>query len=360
MFGLRLVTSEVQAGMRLAQARGDWEAMLGCATRLCDLAPRAAVGFAGVARALLELGRLDEAEQAAAHAMQRFEASPDPYATYARVSMARTQWEEAERRWAAMEARFPAHPLAARARRQCLEKLRFLGGDAGLTEPVQPNDGATAAQADFLMNFESLGPNCEFGFLQKGFGAEPLGLLRWAGTAPEALIEALKHRFDGVGDAAQTQLTVKNRLYFATDLRFGLRIHTGIREGEVPAARVLEKQCARMRFLRDRLLDDLSTQQKVFVHAPYRIGEATLDEIMRRLGDYGPNTLLCVRLADADHAPGSMSISGRLVTGYSACEGWVWENGRQRWTIDREQWLAFLHAAWRVHAGQAPFPSPGG
>jgi tetratricopeptide (TPR) repeat protein len=351
---------DVQASMRLAQTRGEWDAMLACATRLCVLAPRAAVGYASVARALLELGRLDEAEDAAEQAMQRFESNPDPYVTYARVSMARTQWEEAVRRWDAMEARFPAHPLAARARAQCVEKQRFLAGDTEPAEPATPPDEATAAQADFLMKFESLGPNCEFGFLQKGFGAEPLGLLRWAGTSPEALIEALTYRFDGVGKPEQTRLTVKNSLYFAVDLRFGLRVHTGIREGEVPPETVLEKQCKRMRFLKDRLLDDLGAQRKVFTYAPYRIGDGELAEILRGLAAYGPNTLLCVRLADADHKAGSWVAAGRLVTGYSAREGWLWEGGRQRWIIDREQWLSFLHAAWRVHGGEAPFPSPGG
>ncbi len=354
-----MTAEDTIVAMRQAQQQRDWAEMLACATRLSAFAPRAAAGYAGVARALLELGRLDEAEEAAESAMQRFECSPDPYVTYARVSMARTQWEEAVRRWDAMEARFPAHPLAARARGQCLEKLRFLGGDTDLADPPSPTDEATAAQADFLMKFESLGPNCEFGFLQKSFGAEPLGLLRWAGTSPEALIDGLAHRFGGVGDPAQTRLTVKNRLYFAVDQRFGLRVHTGIREGELSPETVLDKQCKRMRFLRDRLLDDLGGHDKVFVYAPYRIGDGELAAIVQRLAAYGPNTLLCVRLADADHAAGSWVASGRLVTGYSAREGWKWEDGRQRWIIDREQWLRFLHAAWRVHGGVSPFPSPG-
>jgi len=350
---------DAAAGMRVAQQKRDWDGMLACAMRLCALTPRAASGFAGVARALLELGRLDEAEGAAQSAMQTFEANPDPYVTYARVSMARTQWEEAVRRWDALEARFPCHPLAARAKRQCLEKLRFLADEPELAEPPGQGAEASPGQADFLMNFESLGPNCEFGFLQKHFGAEPLGLLRWAGTSPDALIEALKNRFDGVGDLAQTRLTVKNSLYFAVDQRYRLRVHTGIREGELPAATVLDKQCKRMRFLKERLLADLDSQAKVFVYAPYRIGDQDVAEIFRLLAQYGPNTLLCLRLAGDDHSPGSLVTSGRLVTGYSAREGWTWEGGRQRWIIDRAQWLVFLDAAWRVHAKQAPFPSPG-
>ena len=74
-------------------------------------------------------------------------------------------------------------------------------------------------------------------------------------------------------------MTTKNRLYFAVDERFGLRIHTGIREGEMPPQTVLEKQCRRMAFLRDRLLADLASQDKIFVFAPYDIEDDALERI---------------------------------------------------------------------------------
>ena len=39
-----------------------------------------------------------------------------------------------------------------------------------------------------LNSFESLGDNCEFGFVQRKFGTEPAGLLRWAIASPAALV----------------------------------------------------------------------------------------------------------------------------------------------------------------------------
>jgi hypothetical protein len=38
----------------------------------------------------------------------------------------------------------------------------------------------------FFPGFENLGGNCEFGLVQRHFGAEPLSLLRWTATPPEA------------------------------------------------------------------------------------------------------------------------------------------------------------------------------
>ena len=40
---------------------------------------------------------------------------------------------------------------------------------------------------EMLLEFESLGDNCEFGLVQRHFGAEPISLLRFAGF--EILIE---------------------------------------------------------------------------------------------------------------------------------------------------------------------------
>jgi hypothetical protein len=311
---------------------------------------------------------------AAEAAMQRFDTYADVFFTHARVAMLKADWGEAVRRWTLMEERFPGHPTAARMRLRCLGQ--FLSTDApaarialdakamrraaNLAGRLQA--GRPEALTHFLMGFESLGPNCEFGFLQKSFGAEPLGLLRWAGSSRPGLLAALRHRFQGVGAPEQTRLELKNGLYFARDTRFQLLVHTGIREGAMAPETLLAKQCKRMAFLRDRLLAELSSQAKIFAYAPYQLDEADMALTARLLQSYGSNTLLCIRLAEAGHEAGSLETDGRgLVVGYAAREGWSFEEGHQRWHIDREQWLTFLAAAWQVRAGLVgPFPSPGG
>jgi tetratricopeptide (TPR) repeat protein len=60
---------------------------------------------------------------------------------------------------------------------------------------------------DILMCFESLGgthQGCEFGNVQRHYGAEPLGLLRWAEMTPDNLMAALECGFEGVGDPENT------------------------------------------------------------------------------------------------------------------------------------------------------------
>ena len=63
---------------------------------------------------------------------------------------------------------------------------------------------------EIMLEFESLGGHpwgCEFGTVQRAFGAEPLGLLRWTEMPVEYIIKALKTRFFvGVGLPENTEI----------------------------------------------------------------------------------------------------------------------------------------------------------
>ena len=52
--------------------------------------------------------------------------------------------------------------------------------------------------AALVNHFESLGRGCEFGFLQRRAGAEPMGLLRFASMPLEGLIRGLQTQFAGI------------------------------------------------------------------------------------------------------------------------------------------------------------------
>ena len=84
------------------------------------------------------------------------------------------------------------------------------------------------------MGFESLGENCELGFVQRHFGAEPIGLLRWAGISLDKLRHGLATAFDRVGTEAMTEMHVNpsNQEYFTTDKVYGLNMHTFILRDE--------------------------------------------------------------------------------------------------------------------------------
>jgi tetratricopeptide (TPR) repeat protein len=318
--------------------------------------------LAGASRALLGQGSIDQCEAMAQSCVARFPSHSDAYVTLARAAMARLDWTEAARRWSEVEARFPLHPAAPATRRHCEDRARLIAGDMPLhavsraEAPPAPDvsvdwtlDRSDAAQVrGFLLQFESLGRNCEFGLVQRSFGAEPLGLLRWANTGASTLIAALTARFEGVGTPEQTELMRLRGEYGAEDKRYKFGIHLGIKEAEAEPERVFKTQCRRIGFLRDKLLGELDNQEKIFVYSSFALADDRLAAIIDCLDRYGPNRLLCVRGFTDSQPPGSMEIlSDRVVVGYTAQE--ALERGTDGgWKIPIDHWLNFCEAAWRL------------
>jgi hypothetical protein len=154
-----------------------------------------------------------------------------------------------------------------------------------------------SAERAFWMGFEGLGDNCEFGIVQRTFGAETLGLLRWATMEPNRLISMLENGFDGVGDLDNTHVWVNPRgEYNAADRRY-FSMHTFILSHATPMEKVLPQMARRLRFLKDKLIGDLQAAEKIFV---YKRSDGLLDAttaaaIFRAMRGYGPIRLLCVR-----------------------------------------------------------------
>ena len=180
---------------------------------------------------------------------------------------------------------------------------------------------APAIPLDKLMlQFESLGENCEFGLVQRGNGAEPLGLFRFASAPLPQLMKALSARFAGIGaaDSLTIEVSPNGREYMVFETRFNFRYHAWVGVNEKPPEEVLAREVKRLPFLANKLIEDLTEGTKLFVYrsvAPMtRYDAARLARAIRR---YGPGTLLWVDLADATHPPGSVSrLSDGLLKGY--------------------------------------------
>ena len=81
--------------------------------------------------------------------------------------------------------------------------------------PASANAALTSAEeaistADLMLSFESLGERCDFGAVQRKFGAEPLGLLRFAYSKYDALIAALEDRLAAIGGVEDTGFELYN------------------------------------------------------------------------------------------------------------------------------------------------------
>ena len=265
--------------------------------------------------------------------------------------------------WTAVRRRFPLDRLVQV--RLFEARMLMLGADPAManhvdTDLVMADDQRMRA---VMMSFESLGGarfGCEFGGVQRAFGAEPLGLLRWADIAPEDLIGALEAKFEGVGLPENTELftyEAREGLEYGTrDTRFHMAMHTFVQANSMPADRLLQSSCARLQYLRRKIVQDLESATKIFV---YRLtyDNLTCEQLSRlhaAIRAYGPSTLLYVRYSEPTHPNGTVeAVRPGLLVGYLDNFGASRDDKPLALPID---WWATIctaaHELWRPHEGE--------
>jgi hypothetical protein len=198
--------------------------------------------------------------------------------------------------------------------------------------------------------------------VQKHYGIEPMGLLRWADMAPDDLIAAMEHALEGVGDPENTILSPPQDGgdWVVADARYNMKSHTFLRDEDTEAtrARVFDATCRRLQYLSRNMLEDIATGEKIFV---YKLTYENLDRdrlfrLHRAIRMHGPATLLYVRQSDATHPPGTVVIEAPgLMVGY--IKRFVFEFGPNPKYLgpSPESWAPVVqeaHRLWRgAHAG---------
>ncbi len=162
-----------------------------------------------------------------------------------------------------------------------------------------------------MLNFESLGFNCEFGLVQRACGAEPAGLLRFVSIPTHRLLQGLDFGFADVDDTALV------RAYPSKDAepewllrhdRYDMHAHSYIKVSSIDQEAFMAQQLKRLRLQRRRLLEVLETGQNLFVfQRPEHLTEAHALPILTLLRSYGPNALLFVTAGGAE-PPGSVDL----------------------------------------------------
>jgi tetratricopeptide (TPR) repeat protein len=310
-----------------AQARLDWPAAVQRWERVRQVTPDNVTAYTGGALALRELGQPDAAEALLQDAIQRLADAQQPFLDYAEMATKRGDWDIALQRLTDAKQRFPNDARILKA----LHEAQYRVGP-GAADLAAAHESPQAIEADGDMReivsmFASLGGEprgCEFGEVQRSYGAEPLDLLRWTHSPPEGLIAALECRFEGVGEPEQTEVfphqTGDQWLYQVRDLRFQMGTHTYVAVDEAPQDKVAAQTCRRMQFLRRKLIEDLEAANKIFV---YRTVMRNLDDDeVTRLHDavrsYNKDTtLLYLRYTDDAHPDGTVEVArAGLLIGY--------------------------------------------
>jgi Glycosyltransferase 61 len=174
---------------------------------------------------------------------------------------------------------------------------------------------------ELMLEFESLGENCDFGLMQRHTGAEPLGLYRFSGTNLDQLIRTLSDEFKDVGNPENFRIVITGKKphqeYMIADKSIG-GYHTFISPDRMTEAELRTHQARHLTFLRRKILEDLKVGGKIWV---WKEAVASSSErilaLLETLRRFGPNRLLWVSLADGKNPPGKVEqIGADLIRGY--------------------------------------------
>jgi len=89
----------------------------------------------------------------------------------------------------------------------------------------QPCQATDRSMPELLERFESLGDNCEFGFLQRAYGVETSSLFRWASSPLEATTLLLQQDFLDIFSRAAVAPYTEG---MAIDRRYGIAFHVAL------------------------------------------------------------------------------------------------------------------------------------
>jgi len=237
--------------------------------------------------------------------------------------------------------------------------------DSTGSRAVANGPDADVSDRDLLSSFESLGGGrgglpegggtggCEFGFVQRRYGAEPLSLLRWASVELHDLKRALENKFAGLGDSETTELhAISSYDWQVREKYYNISMdHTHLDRGKVGLEDAKNMVCKRFKFLSRKLMNDLAEGEKIFV---YRLADASASEadirmLAEAMHEYGNNILLFV--TKTDDVQGSFSFEkiddGLLLAKIRFEYGYP---------FDPEPWLQVCRSAYAAARGYQGVP----
>ena len=182
--------------------------------------------------------------------------------------------------------------------------------------PPMPADEA----ATLLRRFESLGDTCEFSFLQRRYGVEPVGLFRFAGMRLHRLLDGLDEDFVGLGDPDLLKV-LGGGVEGSHDIYhhgYGYVYHTARLDAELHTREFRRQEAARLRFLWRILKGDLRAAAKIFViRSGDDVSERHLRLLLAKLRRYGNVTLLwVVQASQAAQVGHVFHLGDRLLKGH--------------------------------------------
>lgn len=119
--------------------------------------------------------------------------------------------------------------------------------------------------SELLLDFESLGDNCELGLVQRRLGVEPLGLLRFSSAFLPHVLRGVDTDFASLGDRLDAAMEGVEREWMVRERGYDLRWHTFILGERADKKTIMDREVKKTRFLKEKILADIVNSEKIFV-----------------------------------------------------------------------------------------------
>ena len=172
---------------------------------------------------------------------------------------------------------------------------------------------------DLMYEFQTLGEDCEFSFIQRRVGAEPLELFRFGAVTINQLIIGFHEEFSAIGDPKYTEIRInENREVWAFNSRHKFSWHLFENPDTLDVESFREKLAKKMQFMRRKFLEDIEEGKKIFIFK--RRDGISLDKVQalhEAVQQLGPTPMLWVVEQSEGHEHGFIEwLSGNLMKGY--------------------------------------------
>jgi len=212
----------------------------------------------------------------------------------------------------------------------------------------------------YYERFESIGMDCEYGFLQRANGREPLGLFRWGAMPLASLIELFQKRFKDFAklDASFLKIKINPETgggdYHFYDSTYGFEGHTWYTKKNIDISVTEEdlhlKVQKHFSLLGRKLREEMEGSEKIFLYkSDDSISEAQCRALHQAMQALGPNKLLVVMRQNpqANQPAGALHIlEPDLVLGF-VDYFWTDANNPHKPNISGKYWDEVIEQAYQ-------------
>lgn len=208
--------------------------------------------------------------------------------------------------------------------------------------------------SDQILRIESLGDNCELGFVLRRLSCETGSLLRWASVQPKALLAMLRANFAGTYEFRNLEPL---RHDMVTDTRYGVGWHSALKsepvggklgfvDDELKRRKIHADEARKIRYLISKFTARAKLGGLIFViKANDGIGKDVIDEIFEAVSAVADNARIALMEMQASDDPALIGTVAQqrpgLLRGYvSRFAPYAEANA-----VDMNAWTAVLDAA---------------